>query len=56
MSKHRRRQCPDDGTCHHFCQEMQTGCWRVGTCGPLSGVFPNNQWPDEVVEAESRAG
>lgn len=37
--------CPDQGTCHHGCRES---CWRVANCGPLSGVFPNNEWPSDL--------
>lgn len=38
-----RRLCPDAGTCHHRCEPDQ--CFRVHTCGPLSGVFPDDVWP-----------
>lgn len=38
-------RCPDEGRCHHGCGKR---CWRVSTCGPLSGVFPDDQWPAEV--------
>lgn len=34
--------CPDGGTCHHACAAT---CFRVETCGPLSGVFPGDRWP-----------
>lgn len=38
--------CPDGGTCHHACG---TGaCFRVLNAGPLSGVFPTDQWPMNV--------
>lgn len=38
------RACPDGGTCHHRCGP--TGpCYRVGCCGPLSGVFGGDEWP-----------
>lgn len=40
--------CPDGGTCHHQCQ---AACFRVQCCGPLSGVYPRNTWPPEVVQA-----
>ena len=40
------RRCPDAGKCHHDCQ---IGCWRVANAGPLSGVYPNNEWPASVV-------
>lgn len=39
-------RCPDDGACHHACPGDE--CWRVANCGPLSGVFPGNEWPDRV--------
>lgn len=41
--------CPDDGTCHHHCPGQK--CFRVVCCGPLSGVYPNDEWPQEVVKA-----
>jgi hypothetical protein len=40
------QMCPDGGTCHHNCADS---CFRVGSCGPLSGVFPNDDWPADVV-------
>lgn len=40
-----RPSCPDGGTCHHRCR---AGCFRVQTCGPLSGVFPGDVWPEAV--------
>lgn len=40
--------CPDAGTCHHECEPDQ--CFRVHTCGPLSGVFPDDVWPECIVE------
>jgi len=39
-------KCPDDGACHHECPPLR--CWRVRGCGPLSDVYPDNRWPDEV--------
>lgn len=45
-----RRECPDGGACHHLCQES---CFRVMACEPLSGVYPNGTWPDEVVRANA---
>lgn len=39
-------RCPDGGACNHECIQA---CYRVLTCGPLSGVYPGDQWPDEVV-------
>ena len=40
-------RCPDGGACHHGCGA--TGCRRVRTCGPLSGVYDGDDWPDEVL-------
>jgi len=40
-----RPLCPDEGTCHHDCVKK---CFRVGSCEPLSGVFPNDQWPVHI--------
>ncbi len=38
----KERRCPDGGRSHHHC----TGdCWRRKNVGPLSGVFPNDEWP-----------
>jgi hypothetical protein len=37
------RRCPDDGTCHHECVDT---CFRVQCCVPLSGVYPNDEWPE----------
>lgn len=34
--------CPDGGRCHHDCTES---CFRVNHASPLSGVFPNDEWP-----------
>ena len=39
--------CPDGGTCHHECEG---GCFRVQFCEPLSDVFPNDEWPDEMIQ------
>lgn len=38
--------CPDNGTCHHglICMAEQR-CFRTVCCEPLSGVFPNDEWP-----------
>lgn len=41
-----RPKCPDDGTCHHQCGSGP--CFRVAGCGPLSNVYPGDQWPDSV--------
>lgn len=46
--------CPDGGACHHRCvrdgRDPTKGrpCWRVRTCGPLSNVFPGDDWPEET--------
>jgi hypothetical protein len=37
--------CPDGGTCHHHCVE---GCFRVECCSPLSGVYPDDEWPADI--------
>lgn len=39
--------CPDGGACHHECAPVS--CFRVGSCGPLSGVYPGDRWPASVV-------
>lgn len=41
--------CPDDGTCHHECKD--TTCFRVRCCGPLSGVYVGDQWPEFIRKA-----
>lgn len=41
--------CPDGGRCHHLCG--RTECFRVRTCGPLSGTYPDDEWPDVIVRA-----
>lgn len=38
------RVCPDGGKCWHQCTGAD--CWRVYNAGPLSGVYPNNEWPE----------
>lgn len=38
------RKCRDGGACHHGCAQE---CFREKHCGPLSGAFPNNEWPRE---------
>jgi NTP pyrophosphatase (non-canonical NTP hydrolase) len=43
----RFRSCPDGGTCHHLCRQ-DGPCFRVRYCGPLSGVFPGDSWPEDV--------
>lgn len=39
------KRCPDGGRCHHTCD---TACFRVQCCAPLSNVYPNDRWPDDV--------
>lgn len=39
--------CPDGGTCHHECPGAAQ-CFRVLACAPLSGVFPDDRWPEEA--------
>lgn len=46
-----KRKCPDDGTCHHDCGVGP--CFRVQTCGPLSGVYPRDEWPASVLAANA---
>jgi len=38
--------CPDGGLCREGCAE--NNCMRVGYCCPLSGVFKNDWWPNEL--------
>lgn len=38
--------CPDGGACHHECDGGP--CWRVANAGPLSGVYPDDQWPSQL--------
>ena len=46
--------CPDGGTCHHGCNlsRPKSPCWRVRYCGPLSGVFPGDEWPADLPKAD----
>lgn len=44
-------RCPDRGACGHYCADGP--CWRVSTCGPLSGVYPGNLWPDRILTANA---
>jgi hypothetical protein len=41
------KRCPDDGRCWHDCKDKE--CFRVHCCGPLSGIYPDNQWPEHIV-------
>ena len=50
----RRLKCPDGGACHHACDKDDGTCWRVRTCAPLSNVFPNDEWPEDVKEAHRK--
>jgi hypothetical protein len=53
VSDHKAGGCPDGGVCHHWCPDggvchhgcADGPCFRVGSCGPLPGVFPGDQWP-----------
>lgn len=38
--------CPDGGSCHHDCSAGT--CYRVAWCGPLSGRYPGDRWPEDV--------
>ena len=51
MSERERPVCPDGGACHHECKPRQ--CFRVHSCGPLSGVYKDDEWPKHVAEAFS---
>lgn len=42
--------CPDGGTCHHDCTRS---CFRVRHTQPLSGVFPDDEWPRWSREPDS---
>lgn len=46
-----RTRCPDGGWCHHRC--LGAPCFRTEWCGPLSGVYPGDRWPADVVAAEA---
>lgn len=53
--------CPDGGRCWHTCPLVEGGpegkgapCWRVTHSGPLSGVFPDDRWPDDVKAEHDR--
>src|SRR5689334_16823604 len=46
MSEPERQECPDGGRCHHACGNDP--CFRVQCCGPLSGVYYKDRWPDAV--------
>lgn len=40
-------RCPDDGACYHKCDG--SSCFRVHTAAPLSGVFPDDRWPANLL-------
>lgn len=53
--------CPDGGRCWHVCPLVEgapegkgSPCWRVSSAVPLSGVFPDDRWPDDVKAAHTR--
>jgi hypothetical protein len=46
-----QRKCPDDGVCHHGCAPGP--CFRVKMAGPLSGAYPDDDWPQDVRQAEA---
>lgn len=47
-------KCPDGGTCHHLCDEQPAVyCFRTQTCEPLSDIYPDDQWPTEIILAYS---
>ena len=43
-----RLSCPDNGKCHHGC--LSGTCYRVHFCGPLTGHFPGDVWPQDVAD------
>jgi hypothetical protein len=50
------RKCPDGGACHHQCGPRNESCFRVAFAEPLSGVYPDDRWPDTVRDIESLVG
>lgn len=40
------RVCPDAAGCNNECG--QSSCWRVKHGGPLSGLFPHDEWPEKI--------
>lgn len=50
MNDINKGRCPDGGYCHHLC-ETADACWRVQHCGPLSGAFLGDRWPQRLIEA-----
>lgn len=49
MSNSYKKQCPDGAVCNHDCESR---CFRVDNCGPLSGVYPDDEWPSEMSAEE----
>jgi hypothetical protein len=53
-----KRSCPDGAPCPLGCQggsssdTYKTGCSRVAGGTPLPGVYPDDKWPDPVIQAE----
>lgn len=50
--------CEDRGACHHSCPMVTDSegdhgfpCFRVLAAGPLSGVFPDDEWPRTLVQS-----
>ena len=37
------RKCPDQGICHHNCQEG-VDCWRMKYCLPLESSCLDHNW------------
>ena len=51
--------CPDGGRCHghsaagrDLCKAGT--CYRVHHCGPMSGVYQGDMWPDVVADRGAR--
>lgn len=51
----REERCPDGGYCHGSRLDAgsppcaEDACYRVLHAGPLSGVYPEDRWPDLTV-------
>lgn len=45
-----RMHCPDADSCQHGCVRT---CWRVKYASPRSGAYPDNTWPDSILEANA---
>jgi hypothetical protein len=46
LSQGDSRLCPDDGTCHHDCDEGY--CFRVEYCEPLTAAGWGDRWPTSI--------